>query len=111
VNLAIVVGIGAALGLLSALGIYFDGNVKSKPAIVAAGSLRGVLVALLTGWAVASHRGWIDAGALGGLFGALFGITICLSKGEAALSHAKYILPPSVLSGVLSGILIVWLAF
>jgi hypothetical protein len=111
VNVSLVVGIGAVLGLLGAIGIYFDPRVPSKHFIAAAGILRGVLVALITGLSMSSQSGWLVGIGLGTLYGTLFGTMICLAKGAAAIQHAIFIIPTSAVTGALSGALIVWLAF
>jgi hypothetical protein len=110
-NTPLVIGIGAVMGLLGASGIGFDPRTPGKRFIVAAGSLRGVLVALVTGLSMNMHSGWIAGSGFGLLYGALFGAVICLSEGSAALQHAKYVIPASAVTGALSGALIAWLAF
>jgi hypothetical protein len=110
-NTPLVVGIGAVLGLLGASGIYFDPRTPGKRFIVAAGGLRGALVAITTGLSMTAHSGWIVGSGFGLLYGALFGAMICLSKGPAALQHAQYIIPAGAVTGAFSGALIAWLAF
>jgi hypothetical protein len=111
VNVSLIVGIGAVLGLLGAVGIYFDPRVPGKHFILAAGIMRGALVALLTGLSMSSQSGWLVGIGLGTLYGTLFGVMICLSKGAAAIQHAVFIIPTSAVTGALSGALIAWLAF
>jgi hypothetical protein len=111
VTTSLVIGIGAVLGLLGASGIYFDPRTPGKRFIVLAGTLRGALVALLTGLSMHSDSGWVDGSGLGLLYGTLFGVMICLSKGPAAWQHVKFIVPTSAVTGALSGALIAWCAF
>jgi hypothetical protein len=110
-NIPLVIGIGAILGLLGASGIYFDPRVPGKRFIVAAGTLRGILVAMVTGLSMTRHSGWVAGGGFGLMYGALFGVMLRLSKGSQALQHVKYIVPASAVTGALSGALIAWLAF
>lgn len=110
-NTPLVIGIGAVLGLLGASGIYFDPRVPGKRFIVAAGTLRGMLVAIVTGLSMTAHSGWVAGSGFGLLYGALFGVMLCLSKGSAALLHAKYIIPASAVTGALTGAMIALLAF
>jgi hypothetical protein len=110
-NTPLVIGIGAVLGLLGASGIYFDPRVPGKRFIVAAGTLRGMLVAIITGLSMTVHSGWVAGSGFGLLYGALFGVMLCLSKGSAALQHAKYIIPASAVTGALTGVMIALLAF
>lgn len=110
-NMPLVIGIGAVLGLLGASGIYFDPRTPGKRLIVAAGTLRGTLVAIITALSMVSHSGWVVGSGFGLLYGTLFGALICLSKGTAALQHAKFIIPTSAVTGALGGALIAWFAF
>jgi hypothetical protein len=107
----LVIAIGAVLGLLGASGIYFDPRTPGKRLIVAAGTLRGMLVAVVTDLSMTVHSGWIVGSGFGMLYGTLFGVMICLSKGSSALQHARYIVPTSAVTGAISGALIAWLAF
>jgi hypothetical protein len=110
-NTPLVIGIGAVLGLVGASGIYFDPRIPGKRFIVAAGTLRGTLVAITTALSMTAHSGWVAGSGFGLLYGGLFGAMICLSKGSAALQHAQYIISTSAVTGALSGALIAWLAF
>ena len=105
-HLAIVCGVGAALGLVSTLGVLFVRSDAGKLPIVAAGTLRGLLVALLVASSAHAARGWLGAAGLGALYGGLVGTMIILSHGKSARQHAKYILAPSVVSGALIGVLV-----
>lgn len=110
-NLVIVVAIGAALGLLGAAGIYFDSRVPNRHRIVFAGVIRGVLVALLTGFSMQWVGGWVAGVILGLVYGGLMGLMLCLAKEQAPWTHASYIIPASAITGALSGLLIPWLAY
>ena len=110
-NNPLVIGIGAILGLLGAVGIYLDPRVPGKLSIVAAGCMRGALVALITGLSMSAHSGWLVGAGLGTLYGALFGTMICFAKGAAVFQHAAFIIPASAITGAVSGALIAWLAF
>jgi len=110
-TMSVVIGIGAIMGLLGAAGIYFDPRIPGKRFIVMAGTLRGILVAMLTGLSMDQYSSWVGGSGLGLLYGILFGVMICLSKGTAAWQHVKYIIPVSAVTGALSGVLIAGLAF
>ena len=105
-SLTAVIAIGAATGLVSTLGIYFEPRVSAKGLIVAAGTIRGAIVALLAALMVASPSTWLTLGGYGALFGGIVGLMVVLSKGEAARQHVRYILPPSIIAGAVSGVLI-----
>ncbi len=110
-TMSLVIGIGALMGLFGASGIYFDPRTPGKRFIVMAGILRGILVAMLTGLSMSPDSNWVDGSGLGLIYGILFGVMICLSKGTAAWQHVQYIVPASAVTGALSGILIAWFAF
>jgi len=55
----IVIAIGAACGLISAAGIYFDPRVPGKKLIAAAGTIRGAIVALLTALTTGPGARWL----------------------------------------------------
>jgi hypothetical protein len=110
-NIPLVLCIGAIPGALGAAGIYFDTRVPGRNFIVAAGTLRGVLVGLLTGLSLSAHSGWLVATGFGALYGFLSGLVVCLAKGASAFEHAKYLLPSATVTGAVSGALLAWLAF
>jgi hypothetical protein len=105
-HIHIVVAIGAVLGSVSTLGIYFDRRTDGKGYIVAAGSIRGVLVALLVASTPMITGLWLRAAAFGVIYGAVVALMIVLSHGKSARQHAIYIFPPSIISGALIGLLI-----
>jgi hypothetical protein len=109
-NVPVTIAVGAAMGFLGAVTVYFDARVPNKLLLVAAGTLKGVLVGLLTGFSLSVHSGWLVAAGFGALYGVLSGTVVVLSKGAGALQHAVYILPSAVITGTLTGILIAWLA-
>jgi len=107
----LVIGIGAVCGLAGECGIGFDPRTPGKRFIVAAGTLRGALVALFAGLSMTIHSGWVVGSGFGLLYGALFGVMICLGKGEAAWQQANRIIPTSAVTGALSGALVAHFAF
>jgi hypothetical protein len=62
-NLPVVIASGCVLGVFASVGVYADSRVPGKLQIVAASTLRGGLVALLTAYSLAAAGG----GALAGL--------------------------------------------
>jgi hypothetical protein len=105
-HLAGILAIGAAFGLLSTVGIYFDSRVGGKFQVICAGTIRGLLVALLVASTTPASGGWLTAAGLGALYGAVVALMITLSHGADARRHSIYIIPPSVVSGALIGALI-----
>lgn len=110
-SIPIVVILGAALGLLGTAGIYFEPREPYKHQIVAAGTLRGVLVGLLTGLSMSPASGWMVGLGLGALYGLSFGLVIYLAKGGPASGDAPFVIPTSGVTGALTGVLIAWLGF
>lgn len=108
-NVPIVVAVGAGLGFLGAAGIYFEPEEPYRAHIVGAGTLRGALVGLLTASFLPEGSGWLQGLGLGALFGMLFGLVVYLAKGGRASGDAPFILPTSVVTGGLTGLLIAWL--
>ena len=98
--------LGAVVGALSTLGVYFDRNLAGKPRIVAAGAIRGTLVALLVVSTKPLHGGLLAPVGLGALYAGIIAVMVILSQGSAARRHAIHILPPAVLSGALIGLLV-----
>ncbi len=96
---------------MGAVGIYFEPREPYKPQIVAAGTLRGLLVALLTGLSMSAESGWLAGLGFGLLYGTLFGGVIYFAKGGPASGDSPFVIPMSGLTGALSGVLIAWLAF
>lgn len=68
-------------------------------------------MALLTAFSMSSESAWFTGLGLGLLYGALFGAVIYLAKGGPASGDAPFVIPMSGMTGALSGLLIVWLAF
>ena len=101
-----IIAIGAVCGLLSTLGIYFVPSEFGKHYILAAGTLRGSVVALLTAVTVGTNGSWALLLGAGAIYGAALGLMIALSHGKSAPKHILYIAPPSAIAGVVSGALI-----
>jgi hypothetical protein len=110
VNLPIAIAVGAGVCCLGALPIIFDKHVPSKGNIVAASTLRGVLVALLVASSITTHTFWTVAAGYGILYGVLSAAVVVLSKESRLLMHAKYMLPSAAITGAVVGVLILKLA-
>ena len=66
-NFLVVVVIGAALGALDGVGIFFEPKEPYKWQILFAATLKGVLVALLTAFSLAATIRWWSAMVMGTL--------------------------------------------
>src|SRR6185437_16270324 len=73
-NVPIVILIGALLGGLSGAGIFFEPKEPYKWQILCAATLKGVLIALLTGFSIAGTTRWWSAMIVGALYGFAFGL-------------------------------------
>ena len=106
-NLLIVVLIGAVFGFLDGVGIFFEPKEPYKWQILCAATLKGVLVALLTGFSLAATTRWWFAMATGALYGLSFALVIYLAKGGPKSGDAPYVIPSGIITGGLIGLFIV----
>jgi tetrahydromethanopterin S-methyltransferase subunit E len=102
-----VVLIGAVFGALDGVGIFFEPREPYKWQILCAATLKGVLVALLTGFSVAATTRWWFAMVTGALYGFAFGLVIYLAKGGPKSGDASYVIPSGIITGGLIGLFIV----
>ena len=103
--------IGAALGALDGVGIFFEPKEPYKWQILFAATLKGVLVALLTGFSLTATTRWWSAIATGALYGFAFSLVIYLAKGGSKSGDAPYVIPSGVVTGGLIGLFIlIWAA-
>ena len=103
--------IGAVFGALDGAGIFFEPREPYKWQIFFAATLKGILVALLTGFSLAPATRWWSAMALGALYGLAFSLVIYLAKGGPKSGDAPYVVPSGVVTGALIGLcLIIWVA-
>jgi hypothetical protein len=74
-------------------------------------TLKGVLVALLTGFSLAATTRWWSAMAIGALYGLAFGLVIYLAKGGPKSGDAPYLISIGIVTGGLIGLFIlIWAA-
>ena len=108
-HLLSVLGVGAGLGLVSTLGIYFDPRAGGKTQVICAGTIRGFLTALLVASTVPAWTGSLMAAMFGAIYGWVIALMIVLSHGKDARSHVLYVLPPSIVAGAVIGAVVVHL--
>jgi hypothetical protein len=110
-NFLVVVIIGTVLGVLDGVGIFFEPKEPYKWQILFAATLKGVLVALLTGFSLAATTRWWSAMVTGALYGLAFSLVIYLAKGGPKSGDAPYVIPSGIITGGLTGLFIViWAA-
>ena len=110
-NFFIVILIGVVLGALDGVGIFFEPKEPYKWQILSAATLKGVLVALITGLSLAATARWWAAIAIGALYGLAFSLVIYLAKGGPTSGDAPYVIPSGIVTGGLMGLFIVMWAF
>ena len=98
--------IGAVLGFLDGVGIFFEPKEPYKWQILFAATLKGVLVALLTGFSLAATTRWWSAMVTGVLYGFAFSLVIYLAKGGPKSGDAPYVIPSGIVTGGLIGLFI-----
>ena len=99
---------GALVGFLGAVGIYFEPAEPYKHWIVLAGTLNGVLTALLI--TVFIHgRSSVGAGLVAGaLCGLAMAIVVFLAKGGWSSGDAPYVVPTGLVEGLVLGLFVRW---
>ena len=107
-RLAIVLS-GAAVGFLETSGIWFDPGEPYPTFIVAAGTIKGALVALLIASFVRRGSSLRTALLVGGTVGLAFSAVVFFSKGGWKSWGAPLVVPFGVASGVLLGAVVRWL--
>jgi hypothetical protein len=109
VNLLTVLFIGTVLGALDGVGIFFEPKEPYKWQILFAATLKGVLVALLTGFSLTATTRWWSAMGTGALYGLAFSLVIYLAKGGPKSGDAPYVIPSGIITGGLTGLFIlIW---
>ena len=103
----LVVIIGAVLGFLDGVGIFFEPKEPYKWQILFAATLKGILVALLTGFSLTVATRWWSGMGTGALYGLAFSLVIYLSKGGPKSGDAPYVIPSGIITGGLIGLFIV----
>ena len=106
-NFLVVVVIGSVLGALDGVGILFEPREPYKWQILSAATLKGVLVALLTGFSLAATTRWWSAMLTGALYGFTFSLVIYLAKGGPKSGDAPYVIPSGIITGGLIGLFVV----
>jgi hypothetical protein len=101
-----VLGIGAAVGALDGVGIFFAPGEPYPVEIFLAAVVKGMLVALLVGSALRPGTAWVRAAGIGVLYGFLFALVVFLAKGGMQSMAAPYVVPSGVIFGGAMGVLI-----
>jgi uncharacterized membrane protein len=110
-NIIIVVLIGAIMGALDGVGIFFEPREPYKVEILLAATLKGVLVSLLTALSLGGRSPWWHGAGYGLLYGFSFALVIFLAKGAFKSKDAPYVVPSGLILGLITGLLITKFAF
>ncbi len=100
--------IGAMLGLIGAVGVYFAPGEPYPGFITAAGALHGMTIALLVITFAARESSLLSSIAWGALLGLLPSLTVFFAKGGWASWDAPFVVPTGVLNGAILGLVVRW---
>lgn len=98
--------IGAVIGVLDGIGIFFAPAERYKFEIFFAAILKGILVSLMTALSLTSRVSWLRAGGFGALYGFAFALVVFLAKGGIKSMDAPYVVPAGLVMGFLTGVLV-----
>jgi hypothetical protein len=109
-NILTTLAIGGVIHALIGAGVFFSPEEPYKIQIFVATTIKGLLVALLIGFSLRASQGMGTGAMYGLLYGFAFGLVVFLAKG-ASVGTTPYLIGGSVIQGIISGVLIVVLAF
>jgi hypothetical protein len=111
-SVSIVLVIGAVIGALDGVGIFFAPDEPFKIEIfVSRTILKEILVALLTGLSLTSSSAWWQGALYGLLYGVAFALVIFLTKGGFKSMDAPYVVASGAILGIVTGLLLLKFAF
>ena len=108
-HLAISLLIGAIIGALNGISIFFVKEEVYKIEVFLATTLRNAMVGQLVFYALEPDDKWWYALVYGGSFGFVLGLVVFLAGGGFKNRHQIMVLPMSLFTGMLIGILVWWL--
>jgi len=103
-NIVATLLIGAVIHALIGASVYFSPDEPNKGGILAATTIKGMLVALLIGFSISAQPTWMSGLGFGALYGFAFGLVVFLAKG--GFKSAPYVIVASVVQGALAGLAI-----
>ncbi len=104
-----VVVVGAMLGFLGAVGIYFEPEEPYPGYITLAGTLSGVTIALLITTVVTRQSSVGQSLVWGAVMGLLASSAVFLAKGAWTSWDAPFVVPMGIVTGIILGPAIRWL--
>ncbi len=103
-----IVGVGATLGFLGAVGIYFAPEEPYPGYITLAGTLSGVTIALLIATVITRNSSFGQCLVWGAAMGLLASAAVFLAKGGWTSWDAPFVVPTGIVTGVILGPAIRW---
>ena len=110
-SLIVVLIIGAIVGALDGVGIFFAPKEPYQIEIFLAAILKGLLVSLITGLSLSVRSSWLRALGYGLLYGTAFALVVFLAKGAFRSMDAPYVVPSGAVMGAVTGLLVSKFAF
>ena len=107
----IVLLIGATIGALDGVGIFFAPGEPYQLEIFLAAILKGTLVSLMVAHTLGARRPWSHGLSYGLLYGAAFALVVFLAKGGFLSMDAPYVVPAGLIMGGLTGLLVARFGF
>ncbi len=104
-----VAGVGATLGFLGAVGIYFAPEEPYPGYITLAGTLNGITVAWLITTVVTRNSSLGQCLGWGAAMGLLASAAVFLAKGAWTSWDAPFVVPTGVVTGIILGPAVRWL--
>ena len=98
--------IGAVLGALDGVGIFWAPEEPYKVEIFLAATLKGLLVGLMTALSMNVESRWWQGLGYGLLYGFAFALVVFLAKGGLKSKDAPFVIPAGVVAGAVTGLLI-----
>ena len=111
VKITVVLVIGAVVGTLDGVGIFYAPAEPYKIEIFLAAILKGILVSLLTGLTLRAQRPWRPGLGYGLLYGLALALVVFLAKGAFRSMDAPYVVPSGMVMGAITGLLVSRFAF
>ncbi len=101
--------VGATLGFLGAVGIYFEPEEPYPGFITLAGTLSGVTIALLITTVVKHNSSLGQCLGWGAAMGLMASVPVFLAKGAWTSWDAPFVVPTGIVTGAILGFAIRWL--
>ncbi len=102
-------GVGATLGFLGAVGIYFEPEEPYPGYTALAGTLSGVTIALLITTVITRNSSIGQCLGWGAAMGLLASTSVFLAKGAWTSWDAPFVVPTGIVTGLILGPTIRWL--